>query len=199
MRRRLSAVVLALAAMLVLAAPAFADTSPGPGNFRDSGSSEYAYASGAECGSSTCTETNVYSQTTKLRGGDTFSQICVDQYTYPLRGGNHVSGYSGCSDAAPVIADDLSSASMNATILAESCGRRSCTTKEISLSVSLDAIGGSNAYSYTQKQGYENCTDTYRVRGDVADAEGTIVVNGTSLDAYGQIGAESFAYSSRCR
>ena len=75
----------------------------------------------------------------------------------------------------------------------------SCTTIEVSLSVSLAAVGSPNAYSYTQKNQYQNCTDTYRVRGEAADAEGTIVLNGSSIDAFGQLGSESFAFSTRCR
>ena len=69
---------------------------------------------------------------------------------------------------------------------------------EVSVSLSLAAISDPNSYSYTQKQEYENCVDTYRVKGQSADAEGTMVVNGSSLDAFGQIGSETFAFSSRC-
>ena len=66
------------------------------------------------------------------------------------------------------------------------------------MSVSLTAVAAPNSYSYTQKNTYQNCTDTYRVRGQAADAEGSISVDGTSLEAFGQIGSETFAFSSRC-
>ena len=56
-----------------------------------------------------------------------------------------------------------------------------------------------NAYSYTQKQQYQNCTDTYRVRGEASDAEGTIDLDGTTLEAFGNLGDETFAFSTRCR
>lgn len=198
MRRRLSAVVLGLVSVLLLAAPAYADTVPGPGNFRDSGSSEYVNAGSTECGTTTCTDTFIYGSTTDLQGGGSYSYVCVDQFTYPLRGGGRFKSLSGCAEVAPTIASDLSSASVDATILADSCGRRTCSTVEVSVSLSLAAISDPNAYSYTQKQEYENCVDTYRVKGQSADAEGTMVVNGSSLDAFGQIGSETFAFSSRC-
>jgi hypothetical protein len=198
MRRRLSAVMLAAIAVLVLAAPAYADTVPGPGNFRDSGSSEYVNAWATACDQTTCTDTNIYSSNTDLQGGDSFAYVCVDQFTYPLRGGGRFKSLSGCADIGPTVASDLSSASVAATILADSCGRRTCSTVEVAVSLSLAAIADPNSYSYTQKNGYENCVDTYRVKGDSADAEGTLVVNGSSLAAYGQIGAETFAFSTRC-
>ena len=198
MRRRLSASFLALVASLVLAAPVFADTVPGPGNFRDSGTSEYFYASGGECGASSCTDYSVYGQIVDLQGGDTFASVCVDISTYPLHGGRGDYRY-GCVEVAPDIAADLSSASFSGTIPLESCNRQGCTVENIDVSASIAAVSDPNSYSYTQKNTFENCTDTYRVRGDVADAEGSISVDGTSLSAYGQIGSETFAFSSRCR
>ena len=199
MRRRLLAVCLGLLSALAIAGPALADTVPGPGNFRDSGDSTYLSSFGSVCGQSTCTDTNIYGSNTDLQGGDSFAFVCVDQFTYPIRGGGRFRSLSGCADIGPDVASDLSSGSAEATILADSCGRRSCTTIEVSLSVSLDAVGSPNAYSYTQKNQYQNCTDTYRVRGEAADAEGTIVLNGASIDAFGQLGSESFAFSTRCR
>jgi hypothetical protein len=198
MRRRLSAVVLGLVSVLLLAAPVYADTVPGPGNYRDSGSSDYLSAWSSECGTTTCTDTSIYASNTALQGGDSYAFVCVDQYTYPLRGGGRTSWLSGCADVGPTIASDLSSASVDATILADSCGRRTCSTVEVSVSLSLAAIGDPNSYSYTQKQEYGNCVDTYRVKGQSVDAEGTMVVNGSSLDAFGQIASETFAFSSRC-
>jgi hypothetical protein len=198
MRRRFFAVIVGLLSALAIAGPALADTVPGPGNFRDSGSSTYLNAFGSVCGQTTCTDTNVYASTTDLQGGDSFAYVCVDQFTYPLRGGGRFRSLSGCADVGPDIASDLSSGSVEATFLADACGRRSCSTVEVSLSVSLTAFGSPNAYSYTQKNQFENCTDTYRVKGQAAEAEGTIVLNGVSIDAFGNIGSESFAFSSRC-
>jgi hypothetical protein len=199
MRRRLSAVVLGLLATLVIAAPVFADTVPGPGNFRDSGTSDYVNAFASECGQTTCTDTFVYGSIVDLQGGETFAYVCIDQFTYSIRGGGRFQSLSGCAEGtAPDIASDLSSATIDATILADSCGRRTCSTVEVSLSLSLAAIGDPNSYSYTQKNEYQNCVDTYRVKGEAADAEGTLVINGSSLAAYGQIGSESWAFSTRC-
>ena len=200
MRRRLFAVLVGCLSVLAIAGPALADTVPGPGNFRDSGSSLYAYAFASECGPATCTETNVYASITTLRGGDTISSVCVDQYTYQLRGGGGGGFLSGCSEDVTVdIADDLSSASVDATVLAEECGRHSCSSDEVSVSAELFAVSAPSGYSYTQKNQFENCTDSYRVRGEASDAEGSIVVDGTTLGAYGQIGDETFAFSTRCR
>lgn len=184
---------------ITIAGPALADTVPGPGNFRDSGDRTFLSAFGSVCGQSTCTDTNIFSDATDLQGGDSFASLCVDQFTYPIRGGGRFKSLSGCADIGPDVASDLSSGSAAATFQADSCGRRSCTTVTVSLSVSLDAVGSPNAYSYTQKNQYQNCTDTYRVRGQAADAEGTIVLNGSSIDAFGQLGSESFAFSTRCR
>ncbi|MFL5684418.1 MAG: hypothetical protein ACJ77D_00010 [Chloroflexota bacterium] len=203
MHRRIVAVLVGCLCALAVAGPAFADTvpGPGPGNFRDSGSSLYLGASSSECGQSTCTDTNVYGSITTLRGGETSAVVCVDQFTYPQHGGGSSSSLSGCADVAPDIASDLSSGSVDATILAEQCGRQRCSNQEVELSVSaeLTAVSGLNAYSYTQKQQYQNCTDSYRVRGEASDAEGSIVVDGTTFDAFGQLGHETFAFSSRCR
>ena len=200
MRRRLFALGIGVLSALAVAGPAFADTSPGPGNFRDSGRSDYFNAYASDCGQNTCTDTNVYGQVTDLQSGDSFVSICFDQFTYPLRQGGPVSDLSGCTEVAPTIAGDLSSASADVTILAQQCGRRSCSGESsVSVSVDLAAISSPNAYSYTQKQQYENCTDTYRVRGQAADAAGTITVDGASLDAFGNIGSETFAFSTRCR
>jgi hypothetical protein len=198
MRRRLSGVVLATVAVLLFAAPAYADTVPGPGNFRDSGSSEYVNGWTSECGPSTCTDTSVYASVTRLQGGGVVSYICVDRFTYPARRGGHVTGESGCADGVAVTIGDTT-ATASATVFVETCGARSCTGENVAVSLSMTAIGASNGYSYTQKQEYENCTDTYRVRGQARDAEGTISVDGTTLDAFGQIGSETFAFSSRCR
>lgn len=199
MRRRLSAVVLGLVSAFALAGPVLADTGPGPGNFRDSGSSVFVNAGASTCGTTTCTDTFVFGSTTILKGGDTFANVCVDQFTYPLRGGGRFKSLSGCADIGPDVAADLSSASVDTTFLADSCGRRSCSTVQVSVSLSLATVGAPNVYSYTQKNQFENCTDTYKVKGQSAEAEGTIVVNGTSMDAFGSIGAESFVFSSRCR
>jgi len=199
MRRRLFAVIVGSVLALAIAGPALADTVPGPGNFRDSGDRTYLYAFGSICGQSTCTDTNVFADAADLQGGDSFVSLCVDQFTYPIRGGGLFRSLSGCAEVGPHVASDLSSGSAEASFPADSCGRRSCTTIQVTLSISLTAVSSPNAYSYTQKNQYQNCTDTYRVRGQAADAEGTIVLNGTSIDAFGQIGEESFAFSTRCR
>jgi hypothetical protein len=199
MGRRLSAILLGLLSAFVLAGPVLADTTPGPGNFRDSGSSDYFSAFATECGQSTCTDTYVYGANVDLQGGESFSYLCVDQFTYPLRGGGRFRSLSGCADTNVNIASDLTSATASATILADACGRRTCSSEEVTVSVSLTGSGDGNAYSYTQKDQFENCTDTYRVRGERAPAEGTIVLNGTEMSAFGEIGSETFAFSSRCR
>jgi hypothetical protein len=202
MRRRLFAVLVGCLSALAISGAVFADTVPGPGNFRDSGSSVYLYAFSSECGPSMCTDTNVYGYVTNLRGGDTITTVCVDQYSYQTRGGGGSGNFlSGCAEDGTVnIAADLSSGSVAATVLAQECGRHSCSAEvELSVSAELTAFSGPNAYTYTQKQQYENCTDTYRVKGQSTDAEGTMVVDGTELYAGGQIGEETFAFSSRCR
>jgi hypothetical protein len=72
MGRRLSAILLGLLSAFVLAGPVLADTTPDPGNFRDSGSSDYFSASATECGQSTCTDTFVSGASVDLQGGESF-------------------------------------------------------------------------------------------------------------------------------
>ena len=204
MRRRLFAVLVGCLSALMLTGTVFADTGPGPGpgNFRDSGSSVYFNASSFDCGPSTCTDTYVSGWVTTARSGDSFTSVCFDQFTYQSHGGGASSYLSGCTDvdATVDVASDLSSGSVAAVIVAQECGRRTCTNEvELSVSAELTAVSDPNAYSYTQKQQYENCTDTYRVRGEASEAQGSITVDGSTLEAYGQLGAETFAYSSRCR
>ena len=130
MRRRLSASFLAIVASLLLAAPVMADTAPGPGpgNFPDSGTSDYFYAYAGVCGPASCTDYNVSGQVVDLQGGDTFASVCVDIFTYGLHGGRgDFSG--GCVEAAPQIADDLSTALFSGSIPIESCNRRDLTLR----------------------------------------------------------------------
>lgn len=199
MRRRLTGLFLGLTAALAMAGPALADTVPDPGNYRDSGTAQYFYGSASECGMTTCTDTNVYGQIVELRSGDVYAEVCLDKYTYSIRGGGRSSWIGGCAQAAPDFGDNLSSVSFSGTIPVESCNRRTCTATDVELSVSLDAVGATNAYSRTEKYQFENCTDTYRIRGEQVQAEGTFTVDGTTLDAWANIGSESFAFSTRCR
>jgi hypothetical protein len=198
MRRRLSALALGLLASIAFVSPVLADTTPDPGNFRDSGSASYFSAFSSECGTATCTDTNVFAQVVELQSGETFSDLCVDVFTYNIRGGRG-SGVGGCVQATADIADDLSSASFSGTVLLESCNRRTCSGSEVDVSLTLNAVGAANAYSRTEKNQFENCTDTYRVRGSNRQAEGSITVDGATSEAFGQIGAETFTFTTRCR
>jgi hypothetical protein len=199
MGRRLSAVVIGVVSALLMAGTAFADTTPGPGNFRDSGSTVYMNAFATECGPATCTDTYINASATDLQHDGSFSSVCVEQFTYPIRGGGRFRDLFGCGDTPINVASDLSSGSVDATITGDVCGRRTCTSEDISVSLSLSAIADPVAYSYSSKSKFDNCTDTFSVKGSAADAEGTMVVNGSSLSAQGQIGAESFTFSEHCR
>lgn len=199
MRRRLSALLLGLVASLAIAAPALADTVPDPGNYRDSGSADYFHATVSDCLGASCTDTTVYGAIADLHGGDVVVHVCVDRYTYSIRGGGGGTWAYGCAEVAPDIAADLTSASFSGTIQVESCGRRTCTIDDVNVSVSMAVVGEPIPYAHSQKFQYDNCTDTYRVRGSSAPAEGSMEVDGTSFAAYGAIGSETFAYSVRCR
>lgn len=201
MRRRISAAVLGLFTVLAVAAPVFADTTPGGpgGNFRESGDALYFNASGGECEGSTCTDTFVFGHIVEFNDGTTITEVCVDQVTYAARTGRFISSFFGCAPVAPDIAEDTSSVSAEATIEGETCGRRTCSADEVTVSVSLTAFGDPNSYSFSQKNEFGDCVDTVRVRGESSDAEGTLTVDGTELFAFGQIGSESFAVSTRCR
>ncbi len=200
MRRRISAVLLGLLAALAVAGPAFADTGPGPGgDFRESGDALYFNSGASGCSGSTCTETSVSGSIVTLKSGTTHAEVCVDQFTFAARTGRFISAFFGCAQVAPDIAADTSSASVDVTIEGETCGRRTCTPDELTISLSLTAISDPSAYSFSTKNTFDNCTDTVRVRGIVSEAEGTLTVDGTDQAAFGQIGSESFAVSTRCR
>jgi hypothetical protein len=201
MRRRISAVVLGLFAALALAGPAFADTTPGgPGeNFRQSGDALYLNAFGGTCDGSTCTDTFISGYIVEFNDGTSITEVCVDQFTYAARTGRFISSFFGCAPVAPDIAEDTSSASAEVTVQGDRCGRRTCTSDEVSVSLSLTAVGDPNSYSFSQKNEFGTCVDTVRVRGESSDAEGPLTVDGVEMVAFGQIGSESFAVSTRCR
>jgi hypothetical protein len=194
MRRRLASVIGGLFLVLSIAGPAFADTMPqGPGD------RVYFNADSFVCGQSTCTETFVSGDATNLKSGESFSTVCVDQFTFPAHGGNRVSSFYGCADVPIDVAHDGSTASASAHNVGETCGRRSCTTQELDLSVSLVARSEPSPYSYSFRNKFDTCTESGKVTGASVEAEGTVEVNGTSSDAFGGIGAESFTYTIRCR
>ncbi len=203
MRRRISAVVIGLLAALAIAGPAFADTTPGPGgpggNFRQSGDALYFDAGAGSCSGSTCTDTFVYGSVVEFKDGTSEASVCVDQFTYAARTGRSSGFFSGCALVAPDIAADTSSVSVDVMIQGETCGRRSCTPDEVTLSVSLAAISDANAYSFTQKNQFGTCTDTVRVKGIASDVEGSLVVDGVEQYAFGRVGSESFSVSTRCK
>lgn len=198
MRRRLSAVVLGLVSVFALAGPVLADTGGGF-NYRDSGSAAYASAWATECAQSTCTDTNVWMSDVVLKSGERFTDLCVDQFTYPIRGNGRYRSFFGCATTSINIASDLSTASASATLDGYACGQRSCVEASLSVSVSLSAIAEPVPYSFTSRSQWQNCSDSYRVRGESAEAQGTVTVDGTELAASGQIGSETFAFSTRCR
>lgn len=194
MRRRLASAIGGLFLVLAIAGPAFADTSP-----QGSGDRVYFDANSAVCGQSTCTETFARAEAANFKSGESYSYLCVDQFTFSIRGGNRSKGFSGCADVPIDVADDLSSASASAHIVADSCGRRTCTTTELDVSVSLVATSDPAPYSYSYRNKFDTCTETGKVTGVSAEAQGTIDLNGSSIDAYGGIAAESFSYTVRCR
>lgn len=139
-----------------------------------------------------CTEIFVDAADVNLQGGDAFAYVCVSIYS--PRGGAF-----GCADAAVAVASDLSSASVGpTTVLVESCGPRRCSTREVTVGAELTAIAAPNSYSRTERYEYDGCTDVFRVRGEASEASGTIVYDGNSLEAGGQIGSDQFSFSSRC-
>jgi hypothetical protein len=201
MGRRISAVVIGLLMAVAVAGSASADTTPGGpgGNFRESGEALYFDAGAGSCSANTCTETFIFGSVVELKDGTTIADVCVDQFTYASRTGRVSSSFFGCAQVTPDIADDTSSASVDVTIEGDRCARRTCTTDEVTVSLSLTAVSSPNAYSFSQKNQFENCTDTVRVRGISSSAEGTLTVDGVEQSAFGSIGSESFTVSTRCK
>jgi hypothetical protein len=200
MRRLVLAGSLGLLLVATLVQPVAADTGPGPGpQFRDSGSTVYFNAFTSSCGTNSCTDTFVSGYRSQSKSGDSISQVCVEQVAYALRGGKPFSDTFGCADAPIQVAGDLSSASAGSVSIAvDTCTRRCTSGGNLTVSASLNAIASPVAYSYTQRSKFGTCTDTFRVKGSAADAEGTLTVGSTIYAASGNIGAETFAFSSRC-
>jgi hypothetical protein len=116
MGRRLSAVVLGVVSALLFAGTAFADTTPGPGHFRDSGDRLYLNSFAYECGANRCTETYVSGEAVDLQHDGSISDACVEQFSYPIRGGARTRDFGLCGDATVNVASDLSSGSLDATL-----------------------------------------------------------------------------------
>ena len=203
MGRRISAVVIGLLMALAVAAPVFADTTPGPGgpgeNFRQSGDALYFNAFAGSCEGSTCTDTFISGAIVDFSDGSSIDEVCVDQFTYAARTGRFISSFFGCAQGAASIAEDTSSASADVTVQGETCGRRTCSADEVSVSVELTAISDPVPYSFSERNTFGNCTDTVRVRGESSEAEGTLILDGDEQLVFGQIGSESFTVTTRCK
>ncbi len=198
MRRTVSIIGAVCLLLLVTAAPALADTTP---RIHDSGNVIYAYASTASCGASTCTETYINVFTAQLDNGDTENVVCVDIFTYPVRGRGGYTDTYGCGPVSSfAIANDFSSATLGTTTItdATTCTSKGCDPTTITVSGTFTATGAASTYSYRQSNKYPDCTERYSVRGTSVPATFQGTVNGTSITADGGMGKERYNFSSTC-
>lgn len=198
MRRSISVLGAVCLLLLVTAVPALAAPAP---RIHDSGSVDYAYASTSSCDASSCTDTYINVFTAVLDTGETQDIVCVDSFTYPLRGRGATSSTSGCGPVSSfTVANDLSTATLGTTTIdASTCTQRRCEPTTITVSGTFTATGTATSYSYRSTYKNGDCTERYAVKGTSTPAtfEGTL--NGdpfTSSDA--AIGTERYNFSSTC-
>lgn len=170
MRRSIS---LLLGALLtaVIAAPAAADTAP-LDSYQVTGFSTYS----SECGRLSCTDTYVYADIV-VAGGTSTADVCVERFTYSIRGGRG-SGAFGCAPASSLtVARDLSAATLGTTSV-ELCGRP-CTT--VTVAAELVAIAGASSFRARSVSRDGTCTYTYTASGSDRLATGTLTLDGVTL------------------
>jgi hypothetical protein len=198
MRRTISIVGAVFLLLLVTAAPALAAPAP---RIHDSGSVNYAYAFSSSCSGTTCTDTYINVFTATLDNGDTENVVCVDIFTYPVRGRGGYTDTYGCGPASSfTIASDFSSATLGTTTItdATTCTSRRCDPTTITVSGTFTAAGAASTYSYRQSNKYPDCTERFSVRGTSVPATFQGTVNGTSITAEGAMGKERYSFSSTC-
>ena len=194
--RRVATLFVIAFALLAFAPAVAADTTEPGGNYRDSYESIGFDAWSSECGARTCTDTYIWASQDTTQSGETYTIVCVDQWTYNIRNGSG-SGAGGCTESANImVADDLSSASLAATEISI-CDERNCET--VTVSAELQGTGETSTFrgKFTEKDG--TCTFTYSDSGKRQYATGTITLDGDTLAAEGSIRSSTTTFASRCR
>lgn len=198
MRRTISILGAVFLLLLVTAAPALAAPAP---RIHDSGSVNYAYASSSSCSGTTCTDTYINVFTATLDNGDTENVVCVEIFTYPLRGRGGFTDTYGCGPASSfTIASDFSSATLGTTAITDAvtCTARRCSPTTITIGGTFTASGTASTYSYRSTFSNGDCTERYSVKGTSTPATFQGTLNGTSITADGGIGKERYTFSSTC-
>jgi len=198
-------VVLAVAAMmlgLVASSASAAEGSRRP--IRESGTSEDFNAFSTECteqnGRTVCTDTFVYASTFTNEEGIESTFVCVDTNTYSIsRSGRYssISSESGCTEVAGdavTVSGDLTSATLAPTdVELSSCNRRTCTvSRTVTVSGTLTGTGTVNTSSGRGTDKFDDCTIRYSYSSAGRQGEGTITIDGESMDATGGFGSTTY-------
>lgn len=198
-------VVLAVAAVmlgLVASSASAAEGSRRP--IRESGTSESFNAYSTECteqqGRTVCTDTNVYAETFTNQQGVESTFVCVDTYTYSVsRTGRYseLGSESGCTEVegdAVTISGDLSSATLAPTdVELTSCNRQGCTvSRTVTVSGTLTGTGTEFTSTGRGTDKFDDCTVRYSYSSTGREGEGTITLDGTSMDATGGFGTTTY-------
>lgn len=192
--RRFVPVFVVMFALLAFAPAVSADTAPS--SPRETFESVGFDAFNSDCDARTCTDTYIFASQQTTSSGETFSYVCVDQWTYNLRTGRG-SGWGGCAESANLtVAGDLSSATLAATDI-EVCDGRRCET--ITVSAELQGTGETATFRgrFTERDG--TCTFTYSDSGKRRSATGTVTLDGSTIAVEGWIYSSKTTFTSKCR
>ena len=176
---------------------------------RESGTIESFNAFSTECtqeqGRTVCTDTSVYAETFTNELGMASTFVCVDTYTYSVSPSGHISNVdseSGCTEVAGdavTVSDNLSSATLAPTdVELSSCNRRTCTvSRTVTVSGTLSGTGTVNTSSDRGTDEFDGCTIQYSYSSASRQGEGTITIDGVSMDATGSFGSTTYKVTYR--
>ena len=192
---------------LVASSAAAAEGSRRP--IRESGTNEYFNAFSSECtqeqARTVCTDTSVYAETFTNRQGVESTFVCVDTNTYSISPSGRYSSLgseSGCTEVAGdavTVAGNLSSATLAPTdVELSSCNRRTCTvSRTVTVSGTLTGVGTVNSSSGRGTDKFDGCIIRYSYTSANRQGEGTITIDGTSMDATGGFGSTTYKVTYR--
>lgn len=203
-------VVLAVAAVMLGLVASSASAAEGTGRpIRESGTSESFNAFSTECtqeqGRTVCTDTFVYAETFTNEQGVESTFVCVDTYTYSISPSgryNTIGSEFGCTEVAGdavTVSGDLSSATLAPTdVELYSCNRRTCTvSRTVTVSGTLAGTGTVNTSSGRGTEKFDGCTIRYSYSSASRQGEGTITIDGTSIEAIGGFGTWTYKVTYR--
>jgi hypothetical protein len=142
----------------------------------------------------------VYASTFTDEQGIESTFVCVDTYTYSIsRTGRYsdIGSESGCTEVAGdavTVSGDLSSATLAPTdVELSSCNRRTCTVgRTVTVSGTLTGTGTVNTSTGRGTDKFDGCTIRYSYSSASRQGEGTITIDGETMDATGGFGSTTY-------